>query len=143
MMENTVFTGSKTLKNLIHLLHFIYTQGGGIDQCELNTNTHTNTCVYNLPMKSLNLSHAGTYYCAVASCGQIVFGKGTTLEFKHEKSCLGVYLEWSFGIHHHPGCLLGLHSIYNVEDKQLPLHRFTIKIISCLGSKWRGLPRRR
>ncbi|XP_053199481.1 uncharacterized protein LOC128383924 [Scomber japonicus] len=66
----------------------IYTHGGRNDQCETNINTHTNTCVYNLPMKSLNLAHAGTYYCAVASCGQILFGNGTTLEFKHEENSL-------------------------------------------------------
>ncbi|XP_053199376.1 uncharacterized protein LOC128383813 [Scomber japonicus] len=66
----------------------IYTHGGRNDQCERNTNTQTHTCVYNLPMKSLNLSHAGTYYCAVASCGQILFGNGTKLEFKHEEDSL-------------------------------------------------------
>ncbi|KAM7366060.1 hypothetical protein PAMP_015529 [Pampus punctatissimus] len=62
----------------------IYTHGGRNDQCERNNNTQTHTCVYNLPMKSLNLSHAGTYYCAVASCGQILFGNGTKLDSEHE-----------------------------------------------------------
>ncbi|XP_042258222.1 uncharacterized protein LOC121890033 [Thunnus maccoyii] len=52
----------------------IYTHGGRNDQCERNY-TQTDTCVYNLPM-SLNLSHAVTD-CAVASCGQILFGNGT------------------------------------------------------------------
>ncbi|KAM7366058.1 hypothetical protein PAMP_015527 [Pampus punctatissimus] len=61
----------------------IYTHGGRNDQCERNNNTQTHTCVYNLPMKSLNLSHAGTY-CAVASCGQILFGNGTKLDSEHE-----------------------------------------------------------
>ncbi|XP_070849415.1 uncharacterized protein [Chaetodon trifascialis] len=62
----------------------IYTHGGRSDQCERKPNTQTHTCVYNLTMKSLNLSHAGTYYCAVASCGHIVFGNGTKLDFKDE-----------------------------------------------------------
>ncbi|XP_062300825.1 uncharacterized protein LOC134005835 [Scomber scombrus] len=62
----------------------IYTHGGRNDQCERNTNTQTHTCVYNLPMKSLNPSHAGTYYCAVASCGQILFGDGTKLDVVNE-----------------------------------------------------------
>ncbi|XP_053199348.1 uncharacterized protein LOC128383788 [Scomber japonicus] len=66
----------------------IYTHGGRNDQCERNTNTQTHTCVYNLPMKSLNLSHAGTYYCAVASCGQILFGNGTKLDVEHEVDSL-------------------------------------------------------
>ncbi|XP_027143756.1 immunoglobulin kappa light chain-like isoform X1 [Larimichthys crocea] len=60
----------------------IYTHGGRNDQCERKPNTQTHTCVYNLPMKSLNLSHAGTYYCAVASCGHILFGNGTKLDFE-------------------------------------------------------------
>ena len=53
----------------------MYTHGGRNDQCGRKNNTQTHTCVYNLPMKSLNLSHAGTYYCAVASCGHILFGE--------------------------------------------------------------------
>ncbi|XP_038586094.1 immunoglobulin kappa light chain-like [Micropterus salmoides] len=60
----------------------IYTHGGRNDQCERNSSTQTHTCVYNLPLKSLNLSHAGTYYCAVSSCGHILFGNGTKKEFE-------------------------------------------------------------
>ncbi|XP_076581232.1 uncharacterized protein LOC143317139 [Chaetodon auriga] len=62
----------------------IYTHGGRNDQCERKPNTQTHTCVYNLPMKSLNLSHAGTYYCAVVSCGHILFGHGAKLDFEDE-----------------------------------------------------------
>ncbi|XP_063325123.1 immunoglobulin kappa light chain-like [Pelmatolapia mariae] len=69
----------------------IYTNGGRNDQCERKHNTQTHTCVYNLPMKSLNTSHAGTYYCAVASCGHILFGNGTKLEYERN-SCVVVYL---------------------------------------------------
>ncbi|XP_077961815.1 uncharacterized protein LOC120822523 [Gasterosteus aculeatus] len=63
----------------------IYTDGGSTDQCERKPNTQTPTCDYNLPMESLNPSHAGTYYCAVASCGRILFGDGTKLNFPDEK----------------------------------------------------------
>uniref|UniRef100_A0A4W6DHR4 Ig-like domain-containing protein n=1 Tax=Lates calcarifer TaxID=8187 RepID=A0A4W6DHR4_LATCA len=56
----------------------IYTHGDRNDQCERKPNTQTHTCIYNLPMESL--SHAGTYYCAVASCGHILFGNGTKLD---------------------------------------------------------------
>ncbi|KAM8748179.1 immunoglobulin kappa light chain-like [Acanthopagrus schlegelii] len=58
--------------------------GGRNDQCERKDNTQTHSCVYSLPIKSLNLSHAGTYYCAVASCGHILFGDGTKLDFEDE-----------------------------------------------------------
>uniref|UniRef100_A0A3Q2V384 Ig-like domain-containing protein n=1 Tax=Haplochromis burtoni TaxID=8153 RepID=A0A3Q2V384_HAPBU len=57
----------------------IYTHGGRNDQCERKPNRRTHTCVSNLTMESLNVSHAGIYYCAVASCGHILFGGGTTL----------------------------------------------------------------
>ncbi|XP_044039125.1 uncharacterized protein LOC122869847 [Siniperca chuatsi] len=66
----------------------MYTHGGKNDQCERKPNTQTHTCFYNLPLTSLNLSHAGTYYCAVASCGHILFGNGTKLDFKHEVDSL-------------------------------------------------------
>ncbi|XP_041821048.1 uncharacterized protein LOC121626540 [Chelmon rostratus] len=59
----------------------IYTHGGRNDQCERKPKK-THTCVYNLLMKSLNLSHAGIYYCAVVSCGHVVFGNGTKLDFE-------------------------------------------------------------
>uniref|UniRef100_A0AAQ4QBI8 Ig-like domain-containing protein n=1 Tax=Gasterosteus aculeatus aculeatus TaxID=481459 RepID=A0AAQ4QBI8_GASAC len=54
----------------------IYTDGGSTDQCERKANTQTHNCDYNLPMERLNPSHAVTYYCAVASCGHILFGNG-------------------------------------------------------------------
>uniref|UniRef100_A0A3Q3IES0 Ig-like domain-containing protein n=2 Tax=Monopterus albus TaxID=43700 RepID=A0A3Q3IES0_MONAL len=62
----------------------IYTHGGSSDQCERKPETQTHSCVYNLLMNSLNLSHAGTYYCAVASCGHILFGNGTKLDVEDE-----------------------------------------------------------
>ncbi|XP_035799817.2 uncharacterized protein LOC111562553 [Amphiprion ocellaris] len=58
----------------------IYSQGGRSDQCTKKDNRQTQTCVYSLPINSLNLSHTGTYYCAVASCGRILFGSGTKLD---------------------------------------------------------------
>lgn len=62
----------------------IYTQGRRYDQCERKPNERTHTCAYNLPMKNLNVSHAGTYYCAVVSCGHVLFGNGTALDFSCE-----------------------------------------------------------
>ncbi|KAM9335615.1 uncharacterized protein ABDE67_020615 [Symphorus nematophorus] len=66
----------------------IYTHGGRNDQCERKPDTQTHTCVYNLPRNSLNLSHAGTYYCAVALCGHILFGNGTKLDFEDDGDSL-------------------------------------------------------
>ncbi|XP_053271635.1 immunoglobulin kappa light chain isoform X1 [Pleuronectes platessa] len=60
----------------------IYTQGDRNHQCERKPDNQTHTCVYNLSMERLNHSNAGTYYCAVAACGHIVFGDGTKMDFE-------------------------------------------------------------
>uniref|UniRef100_A0A674E0M1 Ig-like domain-containing protein n=1 Tax=Salmo trutta TaxID=8032 RepID=A0A674E0M1_SALTR len=59
----------------------IYTHGARSDQCEKSpeAGSPTQSCVYNFPKRNLSLSDAGTY-CAVASCGEILFGKGTQLD---------------------------------------------------------------
>uniref|UniRef100_A0A4W5PFA5 Ig-like domain-containing protein n=1 Tax=Hucho hucho TaxID=62062 RepID=A0A4W5PFA5_9TELE len=62
----------------------IYTHGDRSDQCEKSpeAGSPTQSCVYNLPKRNLSPSDAGTYYCAVASCGEILFGNGTKLDIK-------------------------------------------------------------
>ncbi|XP_072544700.1 fibroblast growth factor receptor-like 1 [Salminus brasiliensis] len=61
----------------------IYTHGNRSDQCEESSETGspTQSCVYKLPKNNLSPSDAGTYYCAVAACGEILFGNGTKLDF--------------------------------------------------------------
>ncbi|XP_046905202.1 uncharacterized protein LOC124487153 isoform X2 [Hypomesus transpacificus] len=62
----------------------LYTHGGRSDQCEKSpeAGSPTQSCVYNLSKRNLSLSDAGTYYCAVASCGEILFGNGTMLDIE-------------------------------------------------------------
>ncbi|XP_064796527.1 uncharacterized protein LOC135516285 [Oncorhynchus masou masou] len=62
----------------------IYTHGDRSDQCEKisEAGSPTQSCVYNLPKRNLSLSDAGTYYCAVASCGEILFGNGIKLDIQ-------------------------------------------------------------
>ncbi|XP_035983129.1 uncharacterized protein LOC118557339 [Fundulus heteroclitus] len=48
------------------------------DRCQKKTDYQTR-CVYNFS-KNISSSDAGTYYCAVAACGEILFGNGTKLE---------------------------------------------------------------
>uniref|UniRef100_A0A3P9L517 Ig-like domain-containing protein n=1 Tax=Oryzias latipes TaxID=8090 RepID=A0A3P9L517_ORYLA len=62
----------------------IYTHEGRNDQCERKNNTQTHSCVYEEHMKNLTESHAGIYYCAVVSCGHILFGNGTKLDLTGE-----------------------------------------------------------
>uniref|UniRef100_A0A6Q2Z1L5 Ig-like domain-containing protein n=1 Tax=Esox lucius TaxID=8010 RepID=A0A6Q2Z1L5_ESOLU len=60
----------------------IYTDGDRSGQCMKSpeSGSPTQSCVYNLPKRNLSLSDTGTYYCAVASCGEILFGNGTKLD---------------------------------------------------------------
>ncbi|XP_034146693.1 immunoglobulin kappa light chain-like [Esox lucius] len=59
----------------------ISTNGDRSGQCMKSpeSGSPTQSCVYNLPKRNLSLSDTGTYYCAVASCGEILFGNGTKL----------------------------------------------------------------
>ncbi|XP_010886078.3 uncharacterized protein LOC105020612 [Esox lucius] len=60
----------------------IHTNGDRSGQCikSPESGSPTQSCVYNLPKRNLSLSDTGTYYCAVASCGEILFGNGTKLD---------------------------------------------------------------
>ncbi|KAM6999874.1 uncharacterized protein LKV04_004806 [Tautogolabrus adspersus] len=53
----------------------IYTQSHRSDEEE-----EERSCVYSLSKTIHNSSDAGTYYCAVLTCGQILFGEGTTVK---------------------------------------------------------------
>ncbi|KAM9470672.1 uncharacterized protein Hap1MRO34_012618 [Clarias gariepinus] len=56
----------------------IYTHHNSSHQCESGSSTHT--CVYNFSKNILSLNDTGTYYCAVAACGKIIFGNGTQVQ---------------------------------------------------------------
>ncbi|XP_026171905.1 T-cell surface glycoprotein CD8 beta-2 chain-like isoform X2 [Mastacembelus armatus] len=43
------------------------------------TGSEETTCVYSLHMRNLSSDDAGTYYCAVTLCGEILFGHGTRI----------------------------------------------------------------
>ncbi|KAF7649369.1 hypothetical protein LDENG_00142400 [Lucifuga dentata] len=63
----------------------VYSDGVRNDQCEKKSKTQDQTCIYYLPM---NVSDAGTYYCAVVSCGEILFGNGTKLDIEYNENPL-------------------------------------------------------
>ncbi|KAJ8337719.1 hypothetical protein SKAU_G00366850 [Synaphobranchus kaupii] len=64
----------------------IYTHGTRSDECQRSSGavSPTQSCIYNFPKRNLSLSDAGTYYCAVATCGEILFGNGTKLDMEGE-----------------------------------------------------------
>ncbi|KAK1797484.1 hypothetical protein P4O66_008340 [Electrophorus voltai] len=57
----------------------IYIHGNRSGQGKMSSEagSYTQRCVYMLPKKNLSLSDAGTHYCAVAECGETIFGNGT------------------------------------------------------------------
>uniref|UniRef100_A0AAY4DF58 Ig-like domain-containing protein n=1 Tax=Denticeps clupeoides TaxID=299321 RepID=A0AAY4DF58_9TELE len=62
----------------------IYTHGDRSAGCEKNpeAGSSTQSCVYHLPKRNLSTTDTGTYYCAVAACGRIIFGTGTELNIR-------------------------------------------------------------
>ncbi|XP_044061927.1 uncharacterized protein LOC122880659 [Siniperca chuatsi] len=69
----------------------IYTDGNRRDECDKKPDAHSprKSCVYHFS-KNVSSSDAGTYYCAVATCGEILFGDGTKLEIEGTSSRHGV-----------------------------------------------------
>ncbi|KAI3351096.1 hypothetical protein L3Q82_005662 [Scortum barcoo] len=60
----------------------IYVQRNNSDQCEKSHEAHSpQKCVYNFS-KNVSSSDAGTYHCAVATCGEILFGDGRKLDIQ-------------------------------------------------------------
>uniref|UniRef100_A0A8K9WTL9 Ig-like domain-containing protein n=1 Tax=Oncorhynchus mykiss TaxID=8022 RepID=A0A8K9WTL9_ONCMY len=78
----------------------IYSHGDRSDQCEKSpgAGSPTQSCVYNLPKRNLSLSDAGTYYCAVALCGEILFGNGTKLDIQGNSNFLCHTLSRAIGL---------------------------------------------
>jgi len=56
-------------------------------QCKNSNESQTQSCVYNLLKSNISDSDAGIYYCAVAACGEILFGEGTQLNFRGKVKC--------------------------------------------------------
>uniref|UniRef100_A0A3B4TCU7 Ig-like domain-containing protein n=1 Tax=Seriola dumerili TaxID=41447 RepID=A0A3B4TCU7_SERDU len=67
--------------------NIIYAYGNGPDECgkKPDARSPTKSCVYHFS-KNVSSSDAGTYYCAVATCGEILFGNGTKVEI--EGNCI-------------------------------------------------------
>ncbi|XP_033997019.1 uncharacterized protein LOC117491244 [Trematomus bernacchii] len=62
----------------------IYTDGRRQDECEKLPDTQK-SCLHHFS-KNFSSSDAGTYYCAVATCGEILFGDVTKLKIEQNAS---------------------------------------------------------
>ncbi|XP_030224830.1 uncharacterized protein LOC115552673 isoform X4 [Gadus morhua] len=60
----------------------IYMNGNRSGECQNGSGPPSapQSCVYTLPKNNVDSSDAGTYYCALAACGEVVFGNGTKLD---------------------------------------------------------------
>ncbi|XP_078145361.1 signal-regulatory protein beta-2-like [Centroberyx gerrardi] len=65
--------------------NIIYTHRNSHDECEKSPETPSapHSCVYSF-CKNVSSSDAGTYYCAVAACGEILFGNGAKLQIEEK-----------------------------------------------------------
>uniref|UniRef100_A0A3B4YUM6 Ig-like domain-containing protein n=1 Tax=Seriola lalandi dorsalis TaxID=1841481 RepID=A0A3B4YUM6_SERLL len=68
-----------------HSVHWFRAGSGGFHPGIIYTHSNRSdeqeerSCVYSLSKTIQNSSDAGTYYCAVVTCGEILFGEGTKL----------------------------------------------------------------
>ncbi|XP_046892559.1 uncharacterized protein LOC124478261 isoform X2 [Hypomesus transpacificus] len=78
----------------------LYTQGDRSEECEKRPETPspTRSCVYSLSKNNLSSSDSGTYYCAVATCGEILFGNGTRLDVEPAVDLLVIVLGVSLAV---------------------------------------------
>ncbi|MED6256035.1 hypothetical protein ATANTOWER_018728 [Ataeniobius toweri] len=68
-----VKAGDKSLQDII------YTDENRENKCEEKSDSQQRrVCNFS---KTVSTSDAGTYYCAVATCGEIIFGNGTKVDF--------------------------------------------------------------
>ncbi|XP_029616068.1 uncharacterized protein LOC115198318 [Salmo trutta] len=113
----------------------IYTHVDRSDQCEKSSEagSPTQSCVYNLPKRNLSLSDAGTYYCAVASCGEILFGNGTKLDIQGHRAdplllvyCLGVGLAFSLILIIVLACIM-----YKMNQRKCLQCRGSVSLTAC------------
>ncbi|XP_073764308.1 uncharacterized protein nitr1k [Danio rerio] len=60
----------------------LYTKGERNGRCKNSTESQTQSCVYSLNKNNISRSDSGIYYCAVATCGEILIGRGTQLNIR-------------------------------------------------------------
>uniref|UniRef100_A0A668VYE2 Ig-like domain-containing protein n=1 Tax=Oreochromis aureus TaxID=47969 RepID=A0A668VYE2_OREAU len=63
--------------------NIIYVDGKNQTECKKQSDTQK-SCIYRFS-KNLSSSDVGTYYCAVVTCGTILFGDGTQLQIGNTK----------------------------------------------------------
>ncbi|XP_076595890.1 signal-regulatory protein beta-2-like [Chaetodon auriga] len=79
-----------------HSVYWFRAGSGGSHPSIIYTNSsdeeEERSCVYSLSQTVRDSSDTGTYYCAVVTCGQILFGEGTQVETREELCPLVIVL---------------------------------------------------
>ncbi|KAM3590305.1 uncharacterized protein V6R79_007293 [Siganus canaliculatus] len=78
--EHKVYWFKKDSGNQHLGILYVHTHNSAGCVMSLRSEAPAHNCVSSLSKKNVSPSDAGTYYCAVASCGEILFGKGTALK---------------------------------------------------------------
>lgn len=68
-------------------LGIMYSHTNSSSQCAKRSESRCSAqrCVYSFTKKNVSRSDVGTYYCAVASCSEVLVGKGTRLDVVGEE----------------------------------------------------------
>ncbi|XP_075943001.1 uncharacterized protein LOC142945948 [Anarhichas minor] len=108
--EHSVYWFKKEDSRNSHLgIMYIHTHISS--QCVQSLEPPAQSCVYSLSKTNVSRSDAGTYYCAVASCGEILFGSGTRLDVGENEFSLSLCCNSSFSVlclrsRSRPACIL-------------------------------------
>ncbi|XP_040887415.1 uncharacterized protein LOC121177238 isoform X2 [Toxotes jaculatrix] len=90
-----------------------------------NKKPHMKHCALSLAIKSVSASDAGMYYCALRSCGEIVFGNGTRVDVGRRvcesPPSPGALLEGGIGRFHYHAACFGFHHVQVEKDAVLCL----------------------
>uniref|UniRef100_A0A8C6KEJ3 Ig-like domain-containing protein n=1 Tax=Nothobranchius furzeri TaxID=105023 RepID=A0A8C6KEJ3_NOTFU len=80
------------------LENILFTHKNGFQECDSKAEESSSTmsCIYHLSM-NVSSSDSGTYYCALVTCGEVIFGNGEKLQIEGELNLIVIaVLIWSF-----------------------------------------------
>ncbi|XP_026152352.1 uncharacterized protein LOC113124112 [Mastacembelus armatus] len=108
------------LKKDSHLgIMYVHTHRGSrcVDSSE--SGSPVQSCMYSLSKENVKLSDAGTYYCAMASCGQILISTGTRLDVGGEQHFFNFSISFQLYLYTDDFCTVCRADITNASIKSL------------------------
>uniref|UniRef100_A0A3Q3L7L6 Ig-like domain-containing protein n=1 Tax=Mastacembelus armatus TaxID=205130 RepID=A0A3Q3L7L6_9TELE len=126
------------LKKDSHLgIMYVHTHRGSrcVDSSE--SGSPVQSCMYSLSKENVKLSDAGTYYCAMASCGQILISTGTRLDVGGEQHFFNFSISFQLYLYTDDFCTVCRADITNNEESD------TMQYVALDFKKKRGKSRRR